>query len=172
MFLLLSKCIQRKQLLALKTYISPPRLGYSSDLGVVGMGWGRGLWDKDDKAERLLKSPPWVQLLGVYDGTSVTEFLQEAHLTWGIWWRRRLNIRGVHQSSTSERWEKARHSKYTSQDVGGCSQALVTAARVTSKRAALLYHSKGTRPAGRTVHTMLCQLRLVSNLYKPRGLPT
>lgn len=101
MFPLLSKCIQRKRLLALKTYISPPRLGYSSDLGmglgVVGMGWGRGLWDKDDKPERLLKSPPWVELLSVYDGTSVTEFLWEAHLTGGIRWRRRLSIRGVHQ---------------------------------------------------------------------------
>lgn len=48
----------------------------------------------------------------------------------------------------------------------------VAAARVTSKCAALLYHSKDTTPAGRTVHTMLCQLRLVSNLYEPRGLLT
>lgn len=95
MFPLLSKCIQRKQLLALKTCISPPRLRYRSGLAVglrvVGMGWGRGLWDKDDKAERLLKSPPWADLLVSMMGqTSVNEFLQEAHLIWGILWRRRL----------------------------------------------------------------------------------
>lgn len=41
---------------------------------------GLGGWDKDDKAERLLKSPPWAELLGVYDGASVSESLQELYM--------------------------------------------------------------------------------------------
>lgn len=44
---------------------------------------GLGGWDKDDKAERLLKSPPWAELVGVYNGTSVSEFPQELILHGG-----------------------------------------------------------------------------------------
>lgn len=70
-----------------------------------------------------------------------------------------------------QKGERKQDIANTHQDIGGCSQAFVTAARVTSKCVVLLYHSKVTSPS-RTVHTMLCQLRLVSNLYKPIGLLT
>lgn len=59
-------------------------------------------------------------------------FFRKLVLHVGSW--RRLKIRGLHQSKTSGMWEKARHSKYTSQDVGGYSQALVTAPRVTNNQ--------------------------------------
>lgn len=146
MFPSLSKCIQRKQLV-LKTYI------YVSTKAGVQQWLGGRLWDKEVKAERLLKSSPWRELLDVSDRTSVSESLWEAHVKRGFW-RGRDCASGACMRA-SERQEKASDNKWTSQGVGGCSQALVTATRIISKRTALLCHGKGTSTAGRTGHARL-----------------
>lgn len=142
---------------------------YISTKAGVQQWLGGRLWDKEDKAERLLKSSPWRELLDVSDRASVSESLWEAHVKQGFW-RGRDCASGACMRA-SERQEKASDNKWTSQEVGGCSQALVTATRVISKRTALLCQGKGYQHCWKDRTCQACQqLGLVPNLCKPRGL--